>query len=48
MGRGEVHTGFWWVSLRKKYHLEYLGVDERINIKMYLHKVGWGGRHGLD
>jgi hypothetical protein len=26
-GRGEVHTGFWWGSLRERDHLEVLGVD---------------------
>ena len=30
------------MSLREKDHLEYIEVDGRINIKMYLHKVGWG------
>jgi len=25
-GKGEVHTGFWWINLRRK-HLEDLGVD---------------------
>jgi len=36
------------VSLREKDHLEYLGVDGRINIKIYLHKVGWGGMDWID
>ena len=26
--KGEVHTRFWWVSLRERGHLEELGVDE--------------------
>jgi hypothetical protein len=30
---GEVHTGFWWVNLRKREHLEDLGVDGRIVLK---------------
>jgi len=28
MGTGDVHTGFWWGDLRKRDHLEDLGVDE--------------------
>jgi hypothetical protein len=28
LGRGEVHAGFWWRNLRKKDHLEDLGIDE--------------------
>lgn len=35
-GRGKVHTGLWWGSLREWDHLE----DEK-NIKMYLQRVGW-------
>jgi hypothetical protein len=30
MGRGEVHTGFWWGNLRERDHLEDLGVDGMI------------------
>jgi hypothetical protein len=30
MGREEVHTGFWWGSLRETDHLEDVGVDGRI------------------
>ena len=30
LGRKEVHTGFWWVNLKKETeHLEELGVDGR-------------------
>jgi hypothetical protein len=47
MGRGEAHTGFWWVNLRERDHLKYLVVEGRINIKMDLHKVGWGAWTGL-
>jgi hypothetical protein len=32
MGRGEVHTGFWWGNLREREHLEDLCVDGRIII----------------
>jgi hypothetical protein len=35
-GRGEVHTGFWWGNLRGRDHLENLGVDGRIILKMDL------------
>ena len=28
MGRGAVHTGFWWGKLREEDHTEDLGVDE--------------------
>ena len=31
MGRGEVHTGFWWGNLRERDHLEDPGVDGSIN-----------------
>jgi hypothetical protein len=30
MFRREVHTGFWWGSLRERDRLEDAGVDERI------------------
>jgi len=36
MGRGDVHTGFWWENL------EDAGVDGRIILKMDLQEVGWG------
>ena len=26
-GRGDVHAGFWWESLKERYHLEEQGVD---------------------
>jgi len=29
-----LHTGFWWGSLRKRDHLEDLGIDEE-NIKIW-------------
>jgi len=33
MGRGEVHTGFWWGNLRERDHLEDPGVDGRIILR---------------
>jgi len=45
-GKGEAHTGFLWVNLRERDHLEYLEVDGRINMKIGLQK--WDGGHGLD
>jgi hypothetical protein len=27
---GKVQTGFWWGNLRKRDHLEDLGLDERV------------------
>ena len=29
----KVHTGFWWVDVKKMSHLEYLGVYGRIILK---------------
>ena len=28
MGRGKVHTGFWWGNLREADHLEDPGIDQ--------------------
>jgi hypothetical protein len=39
MGRGEVHTGFWWGDLRGRDHLEDLGVDGRIKLNLDLQEV---------
>jgi hypothetical protein len=33
---GEVDTGIWWGDLREGNHLEELGIDERIILKMDL------------
>jgi hypothetical protein len=46
MGRGEVHTGFWWENLRKRGHLEDPDVDGRIILRRIFKK--WDGRNGLD
>jgi hypothetical protein len=42
MGRREVHTGFWWVNLRKRKHLGYLGLNERIILKCIFKKLDEG------
>ena len=39
MGRGEVHTEFWWRNLRERDHLGELGVDGRIILKWIFKKL---------
>ena len=39
--RGEVHTGFWWVNLRERDHLEDPGVDWSIILKWIFKQ--WNG-----
>jgi len=36
-GTGEMPKKIWWENLRERYHLENLGVDERI-IEKYIIK----------
>jgi hypothetical protein len=43
-GRGEAHTGFWWVDLRERDHLEDLGADGKIILKWIFKK--WNGEAG--
>jgi hypothetical protein len=38
----EVHTGFWWVCLRERGHLDDPGVDGKIIQKSIFKK--WNGR----
>jgi hypothetical protein len=33
VGRGELHTGFWWGDLKEEDHLEDLCVDGSIIVK---------------
>jgi hypothetical protein len=33
VGRGEVHTGFWWRNLREGDHLEDPGIDGRVMLR---------------
>jgi len=37
-GRGKLHTGYWWGNLRKRDHLEDLGIDRRKILKYILNK----------
>jgi hypothetical protein len=38
MGRGELHTGYWWGDLRERDHVEDLGVDGRSILRWALKK----------
>ena len=44
---GEAHTGIWWRDLRKRDHLQYLGVDGRI-LKKIFKKWNVGGMDWID
>jgi hypothetical protein len=46
IGRGEVHTWFWWGNVRERDDLEDLGVEGNIILKRTFKK--WDGVHGLD
>ena len=35
-GRNEMHTGFWWVNLKKRDNLQDLGVDCSIILKLVM------------
>ena len=35
-GRNEMHTGFWWVNLKKRHNLQDLGVDGTIILKLVM------------
>jgi hypothetical protein len=36
-----VLAGFGWGNLRERQHLEDLGVDGRIILRLYLREIGW-------
>jgi len=40
-GRGEMHTGFWWGRLKEGDHLEDLGIEGRIILKLILKNTMW-------
>jgi hypothetical protein len=42
MGRGEVHTGFWWGNMRERDNLEDPGVDGRIILRWIFRELGGG------
>jgi len=35
---GEVHAGFWWETLSERGHLEDLGLDGRVTLKLVFKK----------
>jgi hypothetical protein len=40
-GRVEVDTGFWWRNLRERNHLEYLGINGNIILKLIFKNGAW-------
>jgi hypothetical protein len=38
--RGEVHIGFWRANVKERTHLEGLGVDGRIILKLIVKESG--------
>jgi hypothetical protein len=46
MGKGEVHTGFYWGNLRGGDNLKDPGIDGRTILKWFFEK--WDGGGGLD
>jgi hypothetical protein len=47
VGRGEVHTGFWWGNIKERAHLEDPGVDGSIILKWIFKKWDVGALTGL-
>jgi len=43
-GKGEVHTGFWWESLKERDHLEDPAIDEKIILRWIFRKWDVGAR----
>ena len=48
MGKGDVHTEFWWGNLEGGDYLEDPGVDRIIILKWIFEKCEGGGGHGVD
>jgi len=44
--RGELHTGFWWGTLKERDHLEDLGLDGSIILKLIFKK--WHSEVDVD
>ena len=42
VGRGEVHTGFWWGNMKERAHLEDPGVEGRVVLKWIFKKCDGG------
>jgi hypothetical protein len=36
--KGEVHRGIWWRNLRERGHMEDIGIDGRIILKLIFKK----------
>jgi len=47
MGAGDEHAGFCWGDLTERGHLEYLGVDGSIILKLIFRKWDGEARTGL-
>jgi len=43
MGRGGVHTEFWWGNLRERDNLEHPGMERRVILKLIFNKWTEGG-----
>jgi hypothetical protein len=48
MGRGEVHTGFWWGNLEERNHWEEPGADGRIILRWVFRKWDMGVWTGMS
>jgi hypothetical protein len=47
LGRGDVHTRFWWGELREREHLEDTGIDGGIILRRIFRKWVGVSRTGL-
>ena len=48
IGRGEVHTGFWWGKLRERDHLEDPGIGGRMILRWIFRKWNGGCMDWID